>query len=413
MNRSTLVSNGFDRRSFLVGAGAVAAASSLPRVAFGSPPPLGTDALVLVFLRGGMDGISLCSPFADPHLASARPGLAMPNPGQPNGVHYLTSFFGLHPAAAPLLPAFQSGKLLFVHATGSPESSRSHFEAQNRMESAWTGPGIGLTSGWVARHLAAQTGAGVLRGMGTGDTLTRGLIGSRGVLPIRDPSEFRMPGSLATSSARRQALERMYRDAAPAYADASEDTFGTIDVLSSIDFQSYVPAGGAVYPATPFGRQFQSTAALLKASVGVRCIEIDMHGWDHHTNLGAVGGSFAALTQQLALTLAAFRLDMGVNLSGVDVIVMSEFGRRLRPNANQGLDHGRGGCMLLLGGGIAGGRVLTQWPGLAPANLHDGDLAITIDYRDVLAEMLVRRFGCTNIAEVFPGFTPLFRGVTI
>jgi len=222
-----------------------------------------------------------------------------------------------------------------------------------------------------------------------------------------------MPGSLATSSARRQTLDRMYRDAVSAYADAAQDTFGTIDVLSSVDFQNYVPAGGAVYPATTFGRQFRETAALLKASVGVLCVEIDMHGWDHHTNLGAVGGSFAALTQQLALTLAAFRLDMGVALPGVNVIVMSEFGRRLRPNANQGLDHGRGGCMLLLGGGVAGGRVLTEWPGLAPSNLHDGDLAITIDYRDVLSEMLVRRFGCTNIAEVFPGYTPQFRGVTI
>lgn len=205
----------------------------------------------------------------------------------------------------------------------------------------------------------------------------------------------------------------MYRDATQAYADASQDTFGTIDVLWSIDFQTYVPAGGAAYPATTFGRQFRDTAALLKASVGVRCVEIDMHGWDHHTNLGAVGGSFAALTQHLALTLAAFRLDTGVNLTGVNVIVMTEFGRRLRPNANQGLDHGRGGCMLLLGGAVSGGRVLTLWPGLAPQNLHDGDLAITIDYRDVLAEMLVRRFGCTNLAEVFPGFTPQFRDGTV
>ncbi|MBL8860853.1 MAG: DUF1501 domain-containing protein [Planctomycetes bacterium] len=401
-----------DRRSFLVGAGAVAGALALPRVTLSSSMPPGTDALVLVFLRGGMDGLSLCSPFADPHLDSARPGLAMPRPGQPNGVLYLTGFFGLHPAAAPLLPAYQSGKLLFVHACGSPESTRSHFEAQARMESGAPGSGgFGLPTGWLARHLAAQ--GGLLRGLFAGDALTRGLTGSAGVLPIRDPAGFRMPGDPASVAARRQVLQAAYRFSGPELAAAADDTFATIDLLGTVDFAGYVPSGGAVYPATPFGSHLKDTAALLKANLGVRAVEIDLHGWDHHTDLGAIGGSFAALTGELAQALAAFRTDLGGGMNGVNVIVMTEFGRRVMPNANQGLDHGRGTCMLLLGGGVSGGRVLTSWPGLAPSQLHDGDLAITIDYRDVLAELLVRRMGCTNVSEVFPGYTPVFRGVTL
>ncbi|MCY2959989.1 MAG: DUF1501 domain-containing protein [Planctomycetota bacterium] len=409
-----IAANRPDRRAFLLGGAAAATALTLPRVTFAAATSSAVDSLVLVFLRGGMDALSFCSPYADPNLQSARPGIAMPGPGLPNGVLYLDSFFGLHPQAAPLMAAYQSGQLLIVHASGSPASSRSHFEAQNRMESgASSQPGLGLSTGWVARHLAVQSGAGVLRGMGTSDTLTRALTGSTGVLPIRQPGQFRMPGATGTAYARRVALDGMYQQASAELASAGRDTFATIDLLGSIDFQNYAPSGGASYPATPFGAQFQDTAALLKANVGVRCVEIDLHGWDHHTNLGAIGGSFAALTSELAQTLAAFRTDMGGAFGGVDVVVMTEFGRRVAPNGNLGLDHGRGGCMILMGGGVAGGRVLTQWPGLAPSQLHDGDLAITIDYRDVLGEMLVRRFGCTNLPDVFPGYTPQFRGVAL
>jgi len=195
---------------------------------------------------------------------------------------------------------------------------------------------------------------------------------------------------------------------------SAENSLATIDLLAQIGFTGYAPAGNAIYPATPFAQSLRAAAALIKAQVGVEAIAIDLDGWDTHARQGATDGPIAVLADTLAAGLGAFYRDMTAGVApSFALAVMSEFGRRVVENGVQGTDHGRGGAMFLMGPAITGGRVLTQWPTLAPAALYDGqDLAVTIDYRDILAEVVSKRLGNPNLAEVFPGFSPTFRGVT-
>jgi len=221
-----------------------------------------------------------------------------------------------------------------------------------------------------------------------------------------------MPGSQSTAAARRQALSNAYAATAEPLASAAVNTFATIDLLAQIDFAGYQPANGAVYPDTAFGRGLESTAAMIKADVDLECVEVDIGGWDLHNALGPTVGSMAARLDDLTRSLAAFERDLGSVLDRVTLVAISEFGRRAAENASAGADHGHGGVMLVLGGHVAGGQVLTQWPGLAIPNLDQGDLAVTIDYRDIVAEVLTDRMGSTSLATVFPNYAPTFRGIT-
>jgi uncharacterized protein (DUF1501 family) len=412
------------RRRFLGRTGWTAAALAsapawMPRVAFGAPraTPRGaaSDTLVHIFLRGGFDGLSACVPYGDAELYLRRPTLAVTPPGTFNGAVDLDGFFGLAPAAAPLLPIYQSGRLAFVHASGSVDPSRSHFDAQKFMEIGLPGAQVGnVSSGWIARHLqtVAPAGNGLLRGMALADQLPRVLVGAPATLPTKDPDGFTMPGTASTVLKRRQALRHMYQSEAAPLGSAALSTFSTIDLLATIDFAGYVPANGATYPNTTFGKGLKSIAALIKADLAIECLEIDVGGWDLHNQLGPVSGAMATRLDELAKGLRAFDLDMGSTLDRVTLVAMSEFGRRAAENASGGVDHGHGNCMLVMGGHIAGGQVLTQWPGLAPANLDQGDLAITIDYRDILSEILAQRLGSNDLATVFPNHTPSFHGIT-
>jgi uncharacterized protein (DUF1501 family) len=237
------------------------------------------------------------------------------------------------------------------------------------------------------------------------------LNGAPATLPIEDLDLFTFPGQPSTAPARRQVLSDSYLATREPLKAAATSTFGTIDLLDQIDFSNYVPANGAVYPDTLLGRQLKSAAALIKAGVGVETVMAEIGGWDLHAQLLP---NMPILLDDLTRTLEAFYLD---NLAGLDklvVVVMSEFGRRVAENASAGLDHGHGNCMLVMGGHIAGGQVLTSWPGLAPGNLDSGlDLAITIDYRDILAEILNKRLEDNDLSDVFPNFTPTFRGIVV
>jgi uncharacterized protein (DUF1501 family) len=412
------------RREFLgrtgsTAAGIAAAAAGLPRVALGARRPLpggGTsDTLVNIFLRGGMDGLSFCVPYGDAQLYQRRPTLAIQPPGGLNGALDLDGFFGLAPSAGPLRPLFQAGRLAFVHATGSIDPSRSHFDSQRFMELGVPGSqALGLDTGWLGRHLETTpaAGNGLLRGISITNQLPVSLLGAPATLPMQDPAAFTMPGSTATAAQRRLALTHMYQNEAPPLGAAALDTFATIDLLTLINFTGYVPANGAVYPNTAFGTSLKRAAALIKADIDVEVIEIDLGGWDLHNQLGPVNGTMAAKLDELSRGLAAFDTDLAATMGRVTLLAMSEFGRRAGENASAGADHGHGNCLLVLGGHVAGGQVIRQWPGLALANLDQGDLAITIDYRDVVAEILADRMGSTNLATVFPGYTPTFRGVT-
>lgn len=410
------------RRQFLGVSGATAFAAAvpawLPRVALAEDFCSTRDIIVSVFLRGAMDGLTMCVPHAESEYYARRPTLSIPEPGSPSpfAATDLDGFFGFPPSMTSLLPAYSNGDLLIVHACGSPDTSRSHFDAMALMELADpTNPN--QFTGWLGRHL--QTVAPVfpgslLRAVGMQHLLPRSLNGAPLALPSADITGFDLEGNPATNVARRVALGNLYNQSVDPLMSSAKTTQDTIDLLATINFNGYVPDGGAIYPNSAFGRAMKATAALIKGEVGVEAIAVDIEGWDTHIEMGSREGVLAEKLSDLSTALAAFHADInGGNGRNVTVVVKSEFGRRLQENGDEGTDHGHGNAMLVMGNNIAGGRVLTQWPGLQPGQLfQDRDLDITIDYRDILAEIVQERLGNPNLSLVFPNFTPTFRGVT-
>jgi uncharacterized protein (DUF1501 family) len=417
--------NSLSRRQFIGAASGAAVAALtapawLPRVAYARQDCSGRDVIISIYLRGGADGLSMVVPFAEPAYYAARPALAIPHPdsGDPHAAVALDDFFAFAPAMAPLVEAYRAGHLLVVHATGMVNATRSHFDAQRFMEVGKAAdPTVG--TGWLGRHLASVPPLrpdSILRGVGINTGLQRTLVGGPETLPIPNLDQFGLTGSAATLAARRQAISDMYALVDDPLRAAGETTLLTIDLLNQIDFAGYQPKGGAVYPVGAFGLALKSTAALLKAQVGVEAVAIDLGGWDHHNSEGPISGAMADLMTQLSQGLAALHADLfsrsGAGNPNLIVVVTTEFGRRVDENGSGGTDHGYGGAMLVLGGNVAGGRVLAEWPGLAPDQLFEQrDLRVTIDYRHVLAEIVQYRLGNANLEYVFPDFTPNFRGV--
>lgn len=407
----------------MVAAGGVTAALAspawLPRVVLADSECSARDVIISIFLRGAADGLTLCVPFGESIYYSSRPTLAIPRPdsGSQFAAIDLNGFFGLPPAMAALKTAYDAGHLLLVHACGSTDSSRSHFDAQRFMEDGKPGDNS-IFTGWLGRHLASVPplrNDAALRAVGIAYGLQRTLQGSPLALPIPNLDTFGLTGSSSTITARSLALHDMYALVSDPLKAAAETTQSTINLLNTINFAGYTPEGGAVYPTGSFGTAIKSTAALIKADVGVEAIAIDVQGWDTHNNQGPTTGTMATLMSTLAAGLAAFHADMWAgNGRNVTVVAMSEFGRRLLENGSFGSDHGHGNVMFVLGNHIAGGRVLSQWPGLAPNQLFEGrDLQVTIDFRDILAEIIQYRLSNPNLASVFPGYSPTLRGVTL
>ena len=411
---------GLSRREIVGGSTALAAAGWMGgrvQAASGSPGSLrrsAGDVYVQIFLRGAMDGLTTLVPHADDDYYAARPTLAVPKPGQANGALDLDGFFGLAPAAAPLLTPYSNGHLALVHASGSTDPTRSHFDGFTRME--FGGPNLApgaVVDGWLARALRQTARPSVLRAIGAGDILPKTLAGSPRTLPIPDFQAFAFPGNPATAAERGLLLAQMHTAQEPPVGPAAQDTFAAIALLAQVDFAGYVPTGGALYPSSGLGKQLRDSAALIKSGLGVEAITIDYGGWDHHAGQGPLTGTMAYLLDDLTRSIEAFYLDMLPRIGQLVLVVQTEFGRRVAENSSQGTDHGHGGVMMVLGGGIAGGRVLSNWPGLAPAQLDEGDLAVTIDYRDILGEILDRRLGVPDLTQVFPQHTFTTHGITI
>ncbi|MCL4215813.1 MAG: DUF1501 domain-containing protein [Candidatus Hydrogenedentes bacterium] len=375
------------------------------------------DTLISIFLRGGCDGLTLCVPHGEDAYYSARPSLRIPQPGGgSSAATSLDGFFGLPPAMTPLLDAYNAGHFLFVHACGSKNDTRSHFDAQHFMEIGEPGMPL-LATGWLGRHLLSvppRQPAALLRAIGMRAGLQTTLAGSPLALPIPDPSRFGLLGSPATKAARLEALEALYAAASDPLYTASANTLATIGLVESVDILGYQPSNGAEYAQTDFGDALRSAAALIKADVGIEAFAVDAGGWDTHNGQEPLDGLMATLMDGFARSLAAFYTDViAGGMHNVTVVIMSEFGRKVKENGSRGTDHGHGNVMMLLGRNVAGGQVLTQWPGLQPEHLfEEQDLEVTIDYRDVLAELITERLGNTDLGFVFPGFTPTLRGVT-
>ncbi|MEW5985576.1 MAG: DUF1501 domain-containing protein [Chloroflexota bacterium] len=409
MSRRAFLANSLQAAGgLLFGHSLIALPSWMPRLRLADPHlgPRG-DTLICLFLRGGADGLNIVVPHGDDGYYARRPTIGIARPDDPSAEFKaidLDGFFGLHPALTPLQEIYQNGHLAFVQATGSPDESRSHFEAMDLME---RGAATSDYTGWLARHLASlDTGnESALRAIGVGDMLPASLTGAVSATALRSVAEYHLLGRDEQVGEMQSLLYTLYNQDDDLLKAAANQTFAAIEVLSRIDTTTYQPRGRA-YPERDLGRSLLTVAQLIHAEVGVEVACLDLGGWDTHVAQGGGEGQMARLLDELAQGLAAFYEDLQDKIGEVTVVVMSEFGRRLQENGGLGTDHGHGNMMMVLGGGISGRQVYTRWPGLQPEQLvGPGDLAITTDYRDVLGEIIRKRLNNPGLDEVFPGYT--------
>jgi len=398
------------RRVFLKnGAISMLGLSAMPSFlqrAIAASPTSGQKKMVVLFQRGAMDGLNVVVPFGERAYYQMRPTIAIPQPsrGGNEAAIDLDGFFGLHPSLQPLQPLFQQGQLAIVQAVGSPDPTRSHFDAQDFMESGT--PGVKSTDdGWLNRTLqsAPEEKSSPFRAVAFGPYLPRTLQGRAAAVAIPDLKQFKMYGPPQTTEG---GFEAMYAQTVDqALHGVGQETFEAIDQLKKINPDTYQPENGAQYPKNRYGQSLQEIAELFKADVGLEVAFLDSGGWDHHVNEGGVQGQLSNLLRELAQGIAAFNQDMGDRMQDVVFVSMSEFGRTAHENGNRGTDHGHANCMFVLGGAVKGGKVYTRWPGLTEGHLYEGrDLAVTTDYRAVLSEILVRHVGNKDLRQVFPGF---------
>jgi len=405
------------RRGFIQGCCATVTAMAGTRLSFAAFDAPGADdgeILVVAFLRGGIDGLSLVPPIAGDdrgYYEQARPALAIPASRQFAALP-LDDRFGLHPAAAPLHALYQDKRLAVIHAAGLTSDTRSHFDAMEFMERG-TPDSKTLTSGWLTRHLQTSPGNGdaVMPTLAIGNLRPTSLLGTRDTISMNTPDDFQYVGNWRYADGQRQALRRMYSGDSWLH-QAGLETLNAVDLIESKTSGEYAPANGAAYPEGEFGNNLKVIAQMVKLRLGLRVATLDLGGWDTHEYQGEPdGGYFAQHVGMLSAGLAALYQDLG-GAGDLDftrrltIVVMSEFGRRLKENASGGTDHGHGNVMLVLGGAVNGGRVHGAWPGLHTDQLFDrADLAIRTDYRRVLSEILIRRLGNPNLGAVFPGYT--------
>ena len=381
--------------------------------------------LVAIFQRGAADGLNIVVPFAERDYYTMRPTIAIPQPSvgtaENQGAIDLDGFFGFHPSLSSLKPLFDARRLAVIHAAGSPDNTRSHFDAQDYMESAT--PGVKSTGdGWLNRYLQARPEADAtpFRAVAIASRMPRTLQGSARALVVDNIHNFRLAGAVPLARGERptalaESFEAMYASATdPALGSTSREMFDAMNTLDRIGKQPYQPENGVKYPGGQLGSGLQQIAQLIKSGVGMEVAFAEVGGWDHHVNEGGVQGQLAARLREFGDALAAFHQDMGDRMEDIVVLTMSEFGRTARENGNRGTDHGHANAMFALGGQVKGGKVYGHWPGLKPGELNENrDLALTTDFRDVFAEAVVRHMGAKETAAIFPGFnvsSDRFRG---
>jgi len=363
--------------------------------------------LVAVFQRGAVDGLSMVMPHGDPGYAGVRPSIALqpPRRGESERAADLDGFFAFHPALAPLVPLWSNRTLAVVHACGSPDTTRSHFDAQDYMETGT--PGVkATTDGWLARAVGTRPAKSTpFRAVAIGPALPRTLQGDAGAISMQSLERFDVRAG--SDGAARTGFESLYEQGVRDLLHGTgRETFEAVKLLRKVEASRIPPANGAEYPRAPLGEALRQIAQLIKANVGLEVAFADMLGWDTHVGQGAERGQLALRFRDFGAALAAFAQDLGDKMSDVVVLTMSEFGRTVAENGNRGTDHGHATAMLALGGGVRGGRVYGQWPGLGRHQLFDGrDLAVTTDFRTLFSEVAIRHLG-VSAAPLFPGFRP-------
>jgi uncharacterized protein (DUF1501 family) len=387
----------FLRCSAVALAGLGTAPSWLVRAAAQSGPTANRrKILVAIFQRGAADGLNVVVPFFEKSYYDMRPTIAVPQPARENGGIDLDGRFALHPSLRPLKPLWDTSQLAIIHAAGSPDASRSHFDAQDYMESGT--PGKTSEDGWLNRALESEPMASPLRAIAIGAQLPRTLRGKSQAVAVNNVQQFETRNKELAGI-----LENMYASTTdPRLMASGKETFEVVRMIDSINRTPYAPANGAQYQGG-FGNALQQIARLIKADAGVEAAFVDIGGWDHHVNEGP---QLTNLLREFGASLAAFTRDMGARMEDIVLVTMSEFGRTAREDGNAGTDHGHGNVMMVVGGPVRGGRVYGRWPGLEPEQLYEGrDLAVTTDFRDVLGE-LVSRHLARDVTQVFPGYKP-------
>jgi uncharacterized protein (DUF1501 family) len=362
--------------------------------------------LIAIFQRGAMDGLNVVVPFGEKSYYQARPSIAIARPGSgADAAIDLDGFFAFHPRLAPLKPLYDARQLAIVHACGSPDSTRSHFDAQDYLETAT--PGVKSTEdGWLNRYLQARTlepkSDSAFRAVAVAPQLPRALKGQAPALAMNRIAQFGVRGQEPMGAS----FEAQYKAAADVVLNgAGREAFEAMRTLKAADPERYRPERGAEYPRSAYGEALRQIAQLAKADVGLEVAFAESNGWDHHVNEGAATGQLALRLDDFARGLAALVTDLGDRLDDTVILTMSEFGRAVAENGNRGTDHGHGNAMLVMGGGVRGGRVYGTWPGLAREQRFEGrDLAITTDFRDVFGEIVVRHLGVANPRAIFPGY---------
>ncbi len=364
--------------------------------------------LVAIFQRGAVDGLNLLIPYGEPAYYDARPTIAIPRPGtaQDEAAVDLDGFFALHPRLAPLRPIYEARHLALLHAVGSPDSTRSHFDAQDYMETAT--PGVkSTTDGWLNRYLQAEKrpDTAPFRAVALSPQMPRALGGRAQAIAISQINQFGVHAG-RSAGALEQAFQAEYGSAADATLNSTgRETFEAMKMLRAANPSRYQPENGADYPRSAFGDALRQIAQLVKADVGLEIAFADLGGWDTHVNQGAGTGQLANRLDDLGRGLAALFTDLGDRMDDVVVLTMSEFGRTIVENGNRGTDHGHGNAMIVMGGPVRGGKVYGQWPGLAPEQRYEGrDLAVTTDFRDVFGEIVTTHLGVADPSPIFPGY---------
>ncbi len=360
--------------------------------------------LIAIFQRGAVDGLNVIVPHGEPGYYALRPTIAIPRPdGSPQSAIDLDGRFGLHPSLHSLKPLWDQRQLAIVEAAGSPDPTRSHFDAQDYMESGT--PGLKATSdGWLNRALCSEAHASPLRAVSLSADLPRTLRGKNEALAVGNINDFQVKDARLAAT-----FESMYDTSADRILNGTgRETFDAVKIMQSIQKTPYVPANGASYPGGRLGQSLQQIARMIKANVGLEVAFTDVGGWDTHVN--EVGpqphtGQLSNLLRDFGDALAAFSQDMGDRMGDITVVTMSEFGRTVKENGDRGTDHGHANVMLVMGGNVRGGRVYGEWPGLEREQLYEGrDLNVTTDFRAVLSELVMKQMGNREIATVFPGF---------
>ena len=403
-----------NRRFFLhKGALAVAGTTAMPnflvRSVLAETSRAPGQRLVVIFQRGAADGLNVVVPYREKNYYSMRPSIAIPQ----NQVVDLDGFFGLHPSLSAFKPLYNQGQLAIVHACGSPDMSRSHFDAQDFMESGT--PGVKSTEdGWLNRALQAEDACDcsrhsqehtAFRALALGADVPRTLAGKIPAIAMSNVNTFTVGARGPAPGPAASAFEAMYAGSGDRiFHAAGDETFEAVKMLREANPAQYTPVAGAVYPNSEFGNNMRQIAQLLKSNLGVEAAFTDVSGWDTHQNQGGVNGQLSNRLSDFSASIAAFWRDMGDDAGNITLVTMSEFGRTAHENGTGGTDHGHANAMFVLGGQVKGGKVYGKWPGLDNDQLNEGrDLALTTDYRQVLGEVVTHSLGAENLEVVFPG----------